>query len=83
MPDRAFSIEPISLTAQPNPSPQFVIVDRPLDRILAFTGFDIHDVVNNPVARNAVFGYFKLHKFVQRRCEIVELERQWNLQAIS
>jgi hypothetical protein len=28
--------------------------------------------------KNKVLGYFKLHKFVERRCEVVDLERQWN-----
>jgi hypothetical protein len=78
MADRALSIEPISISPAPGIQPQYVVTDRPLDRVLAFTGYGIHDVVNNPIARNAVYGYFKLHRFVQRRCEIIELERQWN-----
>jgi len=46
--------------------------------VLAFTGFSIHDVINDPIARNIVAGYFKLHRQVWRRCEIVDLERWWN-----
>jgi hypothetical protein len=55
-----------------------IVIQRVLDRILAFTALDIDDVVNSPIAKNTVLGYFKLHRQVQRRCEIVELERQWN-----
>jgi hypothetical protein len=57
---------------------EHVIVQRPLDRILAFTGFSIDDVVNDPIAKNAVIGYFKVYKQVQRVSEVVDLERQWN-----
>jgi hypothetical protein len=35
-------------------------------------------VVNNPIAKNMVLGYFKLSRTVDRRAEVVELERQWN-----
>jgi hypothetical protein len=55
-----------------------VIVQRPLHRILAFTRRSIDDVVNNPIAKNEVYGYYKLSKWVERRSEIVELEQQWN-----
>ena len=55
-----------------------VIVQRPLDRVLAFLGRDIHDVVNCPVVKRQVYGYFKLSKEVQRTCETVDLERSWN-----
>ena len=55
-----------------------VIVQRPLDRILAFTRRSIDDVVNSPIAKNQVYGYYKLSKFVERRSEIIELEQQWN-----
>jgi hypothetical protein len=57
---------------------EHVIVQRPLHRILAFTGYTIDDVVQNPIAKNAVLGYYKLHKQVARRCEIVDLEKQWS-----
>ncbi len=55
-----------------------VIVQRVLHRVLAFTRLSIDDVVNDPYARNKVLGYYKLHKQVQRGCEVAELERQWN-----
>jgi hypothetical protein len=54
------------------------VVERRLNRILAFCRLTIHDVVNNPIARNQVLGYYKLSKMIDRRTEIVELERQWN-----
>jgi hypothetical protein len=56
----------------------YVQVQHPLRRVLNFTGLTIDDVVNDPIVKNKVRGYFKLHKFVQRRCEVVDLERQWN-----
>jgi len=55
-----------------------VMSQRPLHRVLNFTGRTIDDVVNSPIAKNQVLGYYKLHRFVERRCEIVDLERQWN-----
>lgn len=55
-----------------------VIVQRPLQRVLAFLGCSIDDVCNDPIARNQVIGYYKLHRHVLRVCEATELERQWN-----
>ena len=57
---------------------EHVMVRRPLRRVLEFTGRPIDDVVNSPIAKNHVRAYYKLHKFVQRRSEVVELERWWN-----
>jgi hypothetical protein len=57
---------------------EHVVLRRPLDRIFAFTGFSIDDIVDNPIAKNAVLGYFKLQKHITRSSEIVDLERQWN-----
>lgn len=57
---------------------EHVIIQRPLQRVLAFTRRSIDDVVNSPVAKNEVRNYFKLHRWVQRESEISELERQWN-----
>jgi hypothetical protein len=57
---------------------EHVILQRPLHRVLAFTRRTIDDVINDPIARNQVRAYFKLHKWVQRASEISELERQWN-----
>jgi hypothetical protein len=57
---------------------EHVLTQRPLHRVLAFTGRSIDDVVNSPVVKREVLGYFKLHKWVNRQGEISELERQWN-----
>lgn len=53
-------------------------MQRPLHRIMAFTRRSIDDVVNDPIAKNEVLGYYKLHRQIQRGCETSELERQWN-----
>jgi hypothetical protein len=57
---------------------EYVLLQRPLRRILAFTRRSIDDVVNNPIAKNEVLGFYKLHKQIQRSGETSELERQWN-----
>ncbi len=49
-----------------------------LDRILSFTGYSIDNVVDDPIAKHAVIGYYKLYRYVQRRSECIDLERQWN-----
>jgi len=49
-----------------------------LHRVMAFTGQSIDDIINSSIAKRRVFSYFKLHRWVQRRCEIVELEKQWS-----
>ena len=57
---------------------EFVVAQQPLRRVLAFTRRSIDDVVNDPIAKREVLGYYKLHKQVQRACEVVDLERWWN-----
>ena len=57
---------------------EFILLQRPLQRILAFPRRSIDDVVNDPIAKREVLGYYKLHKQVQRGMETRELERQWN-----
>ena len=57
---------------------EFILLQRPLQRILAFTRRSIDDVVNDPIAKREVLGYYKLHKQVRRGIETRELERQWN-----
>lgn len=49
-----------------------------LHRILGFTGKTIDDVINCPIARRTVLGYYKLHRQVERQAEVSELEKQWN-----
>jgi hypothetical protein len=66
------------LWGRPAGDPEFVVLHRPLDRILAFTGFSIDNVVDSPIAKNAVLGYYKLYKQISRSGEILELERFWN-----
>lgn len=62
-------------------SSELVMIQRPLQRVMAFTGHTIDDVINSPIARREVLGYYKLYRWVQRNCEIGELERQWNANA--
>lgn len=57
---------------------EFVLRQRPLQRVLAFLGRSIDDVVNDPLAKNQVRGYFKLSRQIERSCEVTELEKQWN-----
>ncbi len=54
------------------------VVQRPLNRVLAFIGRTIDDVVNDPIVKNQVYGYYKLHRRIERSSEIRDLERQWN-----
>jgi hypothetical protein len=57
---------------------EHVMVRRPLQRLLAFRGHSIDDVVNNPIVKNEVLGYWKVFRQIERRTELLELERQWN-----
>ena len=57
---------------------EHVEVQRPLRQVLSFTGRSIDDVVNSSVAKAQVLGYYKLKCWVRRRCEIVDLDRQWS-----
>jgi hypothetical protein len=59
-------------------TPEYVLVYQPLQRIMEFTGFSIDDIVNNPIAKNTVLGYYRVCRQVDRGIEIGELERQWN-----
>ena len=52
--------------------------ERVLRRILAFTGRTIDDVVNSPLTKNEILGYYKLHRSIDRQSEVHDLERQWN-----
>ena len=60
------------------PATEYVVLQQPLQRVLAFRGRSIDDVVNSPVVKNEIYGYWKLHRQIQRRSEILDLERQWN-----
>ena len=58
---------------------EHVMIQRPLQRVLAFTRRSIDDVVNDPIAKREVLGYYKLYRQVQRTGEVSDLERQWNI----
>ena len=75
---RSLGLSRINLQKDADTGIELVLVHRPLDRILAYVGYTIDDVVDNPIAKNAVLGYYKLHRQIERGCEIVDLERQWN-----
>ena len=76
-----------------SPAAGIAAVDRPalvrhvavrqLGRILSFTRLTIDDVVNDPIAKNQVRGYWKLSKQIDRATERRELERQWNPMGLS
>jgi hypothetical protein len=60
------------------PGMEHVLVRHPLHRVLAFTGRSIHDVVNDPIVKNEIRGYYKLYRHIHRVAEVGDLERQWN-----
>ena len=51
---------------------------RPLSKLLEFRRRTIDDIVNSPVVKNEISGYWKMQKQMDRRLQIGELERQWN-----
>jgi len=55
-----------------------VLVEHQLQRVLAFTGLTIDDVLSSPVARNTVLGFYRASRWIDRQCEVNELEQQWN-----
>ena len=57
---------------------EHVMIQRPLQRVLAFRGRSIDDVVNDRLVKNEIVGYWKLYKQIERSSEVVDLERQWN-----
>ena len=79
--DRLFSFRRPRLDdAGPDPIVERV-VQRPLNRVLAFTGRTIDEVVNDPMVKNQVYGYYKLYRRIERMSEVRDLERQWNPKA--
>ena len=74
---------PEALAAVEQPPLREVVIQRRLSRVLAFTRLTIDDVVNNPIAKRQVLGYWKLSKQVDRSSETRELERQWNPNGLS
>jgi hypothetical protein len=73
-----FNLGPRHLPPAEQGRTEVVQPQRALGRVLAFTGHTIDDVVNDPIVKRKVAGYYKLHKWVQRESELSELERQWN-----
>ncbi len=61
-----------------HPGTEFVMMQRPLQRLLAFRGRNIDDVVNDPIVKNEMLGYWKVLNQIERGSERVELEKQWN-----
>jgi hypothetical protein len=57
---------------------EYVMVHRPLRRVMAFLGCSIDQVCDDPIVKGQVVGYFKLYKEINRRTEVRDLERQWN-----
>ena len=74
----SLGFNPFARLADSPPKAEWVVVDRPLHRVLRFTGRSIDDGVNSSIVKNEVLGYYKLQKIFTRRTEIVELEKQWN-----
>jgi len=60
------------------PAIEHLVTLQPLRRVLAFRRRSIDDVVNNPIVKSEIFGYFKLQKQIERTSETIDLERQWN-----
>jgi len=77
--ERLFSFQRPAAPDERGPDPRVEhVVRRPLNRVLAFIGRTIDDVVNDPIVKNQVYGYYKVHRQVERASEVRELERQWN-----
>jgi hypothetical protein len=57
---------------------EYIVMERALQRVLAFRGRTIDDVVNDPIVKNDILGYWKVIKQIERRSEMLDLERQWN-----
>jgi hypothetical protein len=74
----SLGLVPFRKSAPDVPPNQLVVMQHPLRRVLAYTRRSIDDVVNCPIAKNEVAGYYKLQKWITRGIEIRELERQWN-----
>lgn len=63
---------------QDNAPTEHLVLQRPLQRVLAFRRRSIDDVVNSPFVKNEIQWYWRVHKQVLRTSEIIDLERQWN-----
>ena len=77
----SLGLDRVTLEGDVLPAERLVVQQYPLHYVLRFLDRDIDDVVNDPIVKNQVIGYFKLHRQVQRACEVVDLERWWNRRA--
>ena len=66
-----------SMPAPPQQGHEIIVVQKKLNRVLAATGHTIDDVVNSPVIKRKILGFYKLHNWVERQSEISDLNRQW------
>ena len=57
---------------------EHVHIQHPLQRVLGFCQRTIDDVVNSPLVKNQVLGYYKVYRQIHRGAEVLDLERQWN-----
>lgn len=56
----------------------YIQASQPMQRLLSFAGRTMDEVVNCPVARRHVTIYYRVGRQIERTCEAIELERQWN-----
>jgi hypothetical protein len=75
---RFIGIVPLAKLAPNETVNRLIVTQHPLRRVLSFTRRTIDDVVNCPIVKNEVLGYYKLHKWIGRGIEIHDLEKQWN-----
>jgi hypothetical protein len=68
----------VRLDGHPDANTAHIQVQYPLRRVLAFLGYSIDDICNNPIVRNEVMGYYAIYREIERSGEITELEQQWN-----
>ncbi len=67
-----------SRRAAHEPAPQHLLVlERPLQKLLEFTHRSIDDVVNCPLAKREVLGYYKLQQQIRRNDEAYQLDKWW------
>jgi hypothetical protein len=57
---------------------RFEVTRTALHRIMEFTGHSIDDIINNPIAGNEVLGYYKVYRYVERRCEAINAASRRN-----
>ena len=57
---------------------EHVLIQHPLQRVLSFCHRTIDDVVNSPLVKNEVLGYYKVYRQIRRGADVLDLERQWN-----